>query len=160
MSEPIIFTALDEAGTETLGRALAEVLPDATVVALCGTLGAGKTRLVQAIVAASGFDRRHVVSPTFVLIQEYAARRPIYHFDAYRLRDEDEFLQLGAEEYFERPGLSLVEWADRVEHCLPSERIEVRIEVTGDRTRRFAIEAIGTRHQGALAALERQLAEA
>ena len=58
-----------------LGAALAEVLPDGTTVALCGTLGAGKTRLVQAIAEAVGVDRRNVTSPTFVLIQEYHGRR-------------------------------------------------------------------------------------
>ncbi len=98
-----------------LGAALAEVLPDGTTVALCGTLGAGKTRLVQAIAEAAGVDRRNVLSPTFVLIQEYHGRRTVYHIDAYRLRDADEFLALGPEEYFEGDGLVLVEWADRVE---------------------------------------------
>ncbi len=157
MAESIIFDAVDEAGTEALGMALADILPNGTLVALCGTLGAGKTRLVQAIAAASGFDRRHVVSPTFVLIQEYPARRPIYHFDAYRLRDEDEFLQLGPEEYFEGSGLTFVEWADRVEHCLPAERIQIRIEVTGDSSRRFEIGAIGQRFGTALALLQSRL---
>lgn len=157
MADTVVFDAADETGTEALGMALADILPDGTVVALSGTLGAGKTRLVQAIVAASGFDRRHVVSPTFVLIQEYPAKRPIYHFDAYRLRDEDEFLQLGPEEYFEGSGLTLVEWADRVEHCLPAERIEIDIEVTGDTSRRFEIVAVGGRFRAVLARLRSRL---
>ena len=119
-------------------------LPDGTTVALCGTLGAGKTRLVQAIAEAAGVDRRDVLSPTFVLIQEYHGRRTIYHIDAYRLRDEDEFLALGPEEYFDGDGLVLVEWADRVERCLPKDRIEIHIEVTGPQSRRFEIIALGT----------------
>ena len=113
------------------------MLPDGTTVALCGTLGAGKTRLVQAIAEAAGVDRREVLSPTFVLIQEYHGRRAVYHIDAYRLRDEDEFLALGPEEYFEGDGLVLVEWADRVDGCLPADRVEIRIEVTGPESRRF-----------------------
>jgi tRNA threonylcarbamoyladenosine biosynthesis protein TsaE len=137
------FEAADETDTVRLGAALAEFLPDGTVVALCGTLGAGKTRLVQAIAESSGIDRRQVVSPTFVLLQEHHGRRSVYHFDAYRLRDEDEFLELGPEEYFQRDGLALIEWADRVENCLPPERIEIRIEVTGHTSRRFEIVAIG-----------------
>ena len=116
---PFIFNAANEAATAALGHALADVLPPGTTVALCGTLGAGKTRLVQAIAEALGVDRRDVVSPTFVLIQEYRGRRTIYHIDAYRLRDEDEFQQLGPDEYFESDGLVLVEWADRVEGSLP-----------------------------------------
>ncbi len=149
------YNADDETATAALGAALAELLPDGTTVALCGTLGAGKTRLVQAIAQAAGIDRRRVVSPTFVLIQEYRGRRTIYHIDAYRLRDEDEFLQLGPEEYFDqRDGLVLVEWADRVENCLPAERIEIRIEVTGHESRRFQIAAIGERHVQAIKRLQ------
>jgi tRNA threonylcarbamoyladenosine biosynthesis protein TsaE len=137
------FNALTEADTARLGAALAEVLPEGATVALCGTLGAGKTRLVQAIAAAVGVDRRDVLSPTFVLIQEYHGRRPVYHIDAYRLRDQAEFLALGPEEYFDGDGLVLVEWADRVESCLPKNRIEIRIEVTGPESRRFEVVAIG-----------------
>ena len=138
-----LFEAADETDTARLGAALAKFLPDGAVVALCGTLGAGKTRLVQAIAEASGIDRRQVVSPTFVLLLEHHGRRSIYHFDAYRLRDEDEFLDLGPEEYFQRGGLVLIEWADRVENCLPPQRIKIQIEVTGPTSRRFEIVAHG-----------------
>ena len=147
------FNADDEAGTARLGAALAEVLPDGTTVALCGTLGAGKTRLVQAVAEASGVERRRVVSPTFVLIQEYAGRRPIYHIDAYRVADEDEFDELGPDEYFESDGLTFVEWADRVEACMPKQRVEIRIEVTGPSSRRFTIAAVGRQYQAAIDAL-------
>ncbi len=140
------FNASNESDTGRLGTALAEVLPDGTTVALCGTLGAGKTQLVRAIAAASGVDSREVVSPTFVLVQEYHGRRPVDHFDAYRLRDEDEFEQLGPDEYFEGDGITLVEWADRVEACLPAERIEIQIEVTGADSRQFEVIARGDRY--------------
>ena len=145
-----VYDADGEAATAALGAALADALPDGTTVALCGTLGAGKTRLVQAIAEACGVDRRSVVSPTFVLIQEYRGRRTLYHVDAYRIRDADEFDQLGADDYFESDGLTLVEWADRVEACLPGNRVEVRIEVTGSRRRRFEITAVGDRHADAI----------
>ena len=144
------YEAVDEAGTATLGAALAEVLPPGTTVGLYGTLGAGKTRLVQAIAEGLGVDRREVVSPTFVLIQEHHGRRPVYHVDAYRLRDEDEFLQLGPDEYFESDGLVLIEWADRIEGCLPRARVEVHIEVTGSQARRFEIMARGRQNEAAL----------
>jgi tRNA threonylcarbamoyladenosine biosynthesis protein TsaE len=152
------YDASDEAATAVLGAALAEVLPDGTTVALCGTLGAGKTRLVQAIAAGAGIDRRQVVSPTFVLVQEYHGRRAIYHIDAYRLRDEDEFQELGPEEYFDGPGLTLVEWADRVENCLPRERIEIHIAVTGPQSRRFEVQAVGPRYADTLRRLAEELA--
>lgn len=140
------FNATDESATAAFGAALAKVLPDGTTVALCGTLGAGKTRLVQAIAESLGIDRNNVVSPTFVLVQEHHGRRDIYHLDAYRLRDEDEFLALGPEEFFDSDGLVLIEWADRVEGGLPRDRIEIRIEVTGPDSRRFEVVPIGSRY--------------
>lgn len=155
--EHLIYEANNEAETAALGKALAVTLPDSTVVALCGTLGAGKTRLVQAVAEASGIDRRTVVSPTFVLIQEYYGRRTLYHIDAYRLRDDDEFLALGPEEYFESNGLTLIEWADRVAGCLPREYVEVRVEVAGDQSRRFEIIAHGERFSQVLEQLASRL---
>ncbi len=137
--KPFTFEARDEQETARLGSALAAVLPGGTVIALKGTLGAGKTRLVQTVARALGVAEGDVVSPTFVLVGEYKGRRSIYHFDAYRLRDDDEFLELGPDEYFESDGLTFVEWADRVEACLPAERIEIRIEVTGPTSRSFEI---------------------
>ena len=152
-----IFDAADESATAAFGAALAEVLPAGTTVALCGTLGAGKTRLVQAIAESLGVDRRNVVSPTFVLIQEHHGRRTIYHIDAYRLRDEDEFLALGPDELFESDGLVLIEWADRVAGCLPKDRIEIRIDVTGAESRRFAVTPIGQRYTAVCSRLARLL---
>ena len=141
-----VFDAVDESATAAFGAAIAEVLPPGTTVALCGTLGAGKTRLVQAIAEAVGVERRGVVSPTFVLVQEHHGRRDIYHIDAYRLRDEDEFLALGPEEFFDSDALVLIEWADRVQNCLPKNRIEIHIEVTGAESRRFTVVSIGGRY--------------
>jgi tRNA threonylcarbamoyladenosine biosynthesis protein TsaE len=131
------------ADTDRLGRALAETLPAGAVVALNGTLGAGKTRLVQAIARASGIDPEQVVSPTFVLCQQYEGRRTLYHLDAYRLHDEDEFLQLGPEEFFEAGGLTFIEWADKVATCLPRSHVTIEIEVTGPESRRFTINTVG-----------------
>jgi tRNA threonylcarbamoyladenosine biosynthesis protein TsaE len=154
---PFTFDAIDESATAALGAALAEVLPAGTTVALCGTLGAGKTRLVQAIAQSLGIDRHNVVSPTFVLVQEHHGRRPIYHVDTYRLRDEDEFLALGPEEFFDSDALVLIEWADRVQDCLPEERIDIRIEVTGPQSRHFEIVPIGRRHVATVEQLAHRL---
>ncbi len=133
----------DLAATQRLGRKLAALLPRGSVVALTGPLGAGKTQLVQAVADGCGIDPADVTSPTYVLLQEYIGNPSIYHFDVYRLKDEDEFLQLGPEEYFENDGLCLVEWADRITRCLPEEYLQVDIEVTGEKSRRFTITAHG-----------------
>ena len=83
------------------------------------------------------------VSPTFVLVQEYHGRRDVIHIDAYRLRDEDEFLSLGADEYLDSSALVLIEWAERIAGCLPLARLHIRIDDVGENTRRFTITAHG-----------------
>ncbi|TWT34210.1 tRNA (adenosine(37)-N6)-threonylcarbamoyltransferase complex ATPase subunit type 1 TsaE [Blastopirellula retiformator] len=136
-------TLSSEADTDRLGRLLAQLLPDGTTVALLGTLGAGKTRLVKAIAAACDIDPQTVISPTFVLVQEYDAKRQLYHMDAYRIKDDDEFLELGPEEYFNSDGITFVEWADRVVGCMPRSYVEIEIFVTGETDRRVVIVAQG-----------------
>lgn len=125
-------TVQSEDDTARLGAAIAGAVTPGTTIALSGTLGAGKTRLVQAVAEALGVPRGQVTSPTFVLINEYTSgRMSVYHFDTYRLRDEDEFLNLGPDEYFESNGITFVEWADRVADLLPPERLSISIEVAG-----------------------------
>src|SRR5437763_2125004 len=129
MAHQIEIVVNDLAGTEALGRRLAGALFGGAVVALIGPLGAGKTHLVRAVAEGLGVaDSRVVSSPTFVLIQEYAARLPAYHFDAYRLRDPAEYADLGAHEYFESDGVCLVECADRVAASLPAEHLRVTLQ--------------------------------
>jgi tRNA threonylcarbamoyladenosine biosynthesis protein TsaE len=133
--------------TAAFGRRLASLLFPGAVVALVGPLGAGKTFLVRAVAEGLGLaDGRAVSSPTFVLIQEYDARLPLYHFDAYRLRGAGEFSDLGAHEYFEGRGVSLVEWADRVEACLPAEHLRVTLDVRGETARHGTVTSHGERY--------------
>ena len=117
------YRATSEAATRRLAAALAEAIPAGTTVALNGTLGAGKTRFAQGFAEHLGVPAASVVSPTFVLVQEHHGRKTIYHIDAYRIADEDEFLSLGVEEYFDSDGIVLIEWAERVVDCLPVEYI-------------------------------------
>lgn len=141
----------DLTATEALGRRLGALLFPGAVVALVGPMGAGKTHLTRAV--AEGLDVRNpaaVNSPTFVLIQEYAARLPIYHFDAYRLSGAREFAELGADEYLRGDGVCLVEWADKVEVTLPAEHLRVEIEVVDSDCRRFHFRATGERYESLL----------
>ncbi len=152
-----VFYSESLADTDRLGAALATALPDGAVVALCGTLGAGKTRLVQALAAACGIDRSEVVSPTFVLCHEHTGSRTLFHFDVYRLSGNDEFQRLGPQEYFSAGGITLIEWADKVAASLPDERLEIVIKVIGESSRRFTLRAWGDEMKTALLSIAKQL---
>lgn len=150
---PFVFIADSLADTDRLAAALARVLPERATIALCGTLGAGKTRFVQGLAAAAGIDPADVTSPTFVLCQQYAGRRRLFHLDAYRLHDADEFRELGTEEMYEEPALTLIEWADKVEPALPDSYLLIEIEVTGEHSRTFRISTVGDEHVAVVANL-------
>lgn len=124
--------------TQRLGQLLAQHLPS-TTIALQGTLGAGKTNLTKAIAIACGVPEKQVTSPTFVIAQQHLGDRPLLHADLYRLKDEDEFWELGAEEWFSLPGLVLIEWADKFLRCMPEDRLDIEIQVTGPTSRRFVL---------------------
>ncbi len=133
--------------TDQLGELIARAAAAGDVVAMVGTLGAGKTRLVEAIAVALGNRADSITSPTFVLMNAYSAGRlPVYHFDVYRLKDDDEFLELGAEEYFEGDGLSVVEWGDRVADLLPERASTIAIDIGNNDSRQVEISGpLGTR---------------
>jgi len=154
-----IFRANDLAETNRLGTVLADVLPEGTTVALSGTLGAGKTHLVQAIAVACGIARENVTSPTFVLCQNYHGTKTIHHLDAYRLKDDDEFLELGVDELFASTGLTIVEWGERVQACLPLDRIDVRIQILGETAREFEFQASSARLAGTIEQLRNRLGD-
>jgi tRNA threonylcarbamoyladenosine biosynthesis protein TsaE len=129
------FTSHNEADTVRFAQALAACLPNRLTVALIGTLGAGKTFLVRSFAACCGIDPETVVSPTFSLWQTYHGTRTIHHLDAYRIRDEHEFIELGVEECFAESAVTFIEWADRVEKCLDRGYLEVVIEPGTAQTR-------------------------
>lgn len=136
------------AGTEAFGRRLGALLFPGAVVALVGRLGAGKTHLTRAVAEGLGVKNpAAVTSPTFVLIQEYPARLPVYHFDAYRLSGPREFAELGVDEYFHGGGVCLVEWADKVEPTLPAEHLRIELHVLDADRRRFQLTAAGGRYE-------------
>ncbi len=110
--------------TYRLGELLGKILAKGDVVCLNGDLGAGKTRFAQGVAAGIGVTET-VTSPTFTLINEYHGRLPLYHMDVYRLGGSDEMSDLGYEEYFYGPGVTLVEWAGQVEELLPRDRLDI-----------------------------------
>ncbi len=129
-----------EQDTDRLGRLLSKLIPCGTTFALCGTLGAGKTRLAQAMAAALDVDRSQVTSPTFTLVQTYHGTRAMHHLDAYRVKDDLELLDLGIEEMFDdHHAWTVVEWADRYPALMPDDALWIAIELVDDhRIAKFA----------------------
>ena len=114
-------TTISASADETiaLGHAIAATLRRGDVLALCGDLGAGKTHFVKGLAAGLGASAS-VTSPTFTLIHEYSdGRLPLYHFDFYRLEDDDEALKIGLDEYLDGDGACVLEWADKFPALLP-----------------------------------------
>lgn len=151
------WNSASEDDTERLAIQLAKLLPPKAAVALDGTLGAGKTRFTQALAAAAGVDRKLVQSPTFVLVHEYPGPTPIFHFDAYRLKSLDEWWDLGVEEYFERPGWCVVEWASKVEPGLPADRLHLHFDWLDETSRVVDLTAHGSVYENLLDQLSRSL---
>jgi len=132
-------TFISQSVEETLefGRRIASGLKAGDVLALAGDLGAGKTHLCKGIAEGLEADPDRVNSPTFVLLQQYAGRLPIFHFDTYRLGDVSEFEDLGGLEILEQGGVSLVEWPRKIQELLPARTVWIEIEATAPESRRF-----------------------
>lgn len=148
----IILNGLKE--TSEFGIKLGSLLKSGDVVCLNGELGAGKTTLTKSIGLGLGVDD-YITSPTFSLINEYEGRVPVYHFDVYRLENVEELYDLGFDEYFYGKGISIIEWANRIEKFLPDERIVLNIENTQyiDQ-RRIRITIYGNRYKCILEELD------
>ena len=106
-----------EAETEALGAALAPHLSPGTVIAFTGDLGAGKTAFTRGLARGLGITDR-VTSPTYTIVNEYAGKIPLIHFDMYRLGSSEELFDIGWEDYLDRGGILAVEWSERVEDAL------------------------------------------
>ncbi len=128
-------TSASPAETQETARKLVETLPKKAVLALHGEMGSGKTCFAQGIALALGI-KSPVTSPTFTLIGEYKGTRRLYHIDLYRLRDSDEALALGLEEYLDPDGITAIEWAERAEDLLPANTIHIYFETTKDPDKR------------------------
>ena len=129
--------------TEAVGFAMASIVQPGSVIALYGDLAAGKTCFVRGL--ARGLNvQEPVSSPTFTIVNEYHGTQTVFHLDLYRLTTVGEIYDLGYEELFDGPpGICVIEWAERAEGLLPSERVDVRFEHMGEDVRRISIESHG-----------------
>ena len=116
----------NEQETEAIGEALARRLEAGSVLAYTGGLGAGKTAFTRGLARGLGY-RGRVTSPTFTIVNEYEGELPLFHFDLYRLGDEDELFDIGWEDYLTRGGVCAVEWSERAPGALPPGTVAVTI---------------------------------
>lgn len=120
--EKIISNSEEE--TKLIGRKFAKGLKNGDVIVLTGDLGSGKTKFTEGVLQFFGLENE-ISSPTFNIVNEYVNRDVnVYHFDVYRLEDEDEFYAIGGEEYFEK-GICLIEWGEMIESALPNKYIQI-----------------------------------
>ena len=133
------FLTNSPAETEAVGAALAAALTPGAVIAYTGDLGAGKTAFTRGLAKGLGCADR-VTSPTYTIVNEYlSGRLPLFHFDMYRLGSSDELWDIGWEDYLQRGGVCAVEWSENVDDAMEN-AIYVRIEKTGEESRRITIE--------------------
>ena len=127
------FTSRKESDTLELAQNFeSEKFPN-MVICLEGELGSGKTVFVKGFAQALGIEE-NVTSPTFNLVKEYLnGELPLYHMDVYRL--DGSYDTVGFDEYFEKGGVSIVEWSDLISDCLPEERLDIKFKVIDENTR-------------------------
>jgi tRNA threonylcarbamoyladenosine biosynthesis protein TsaE len=128
----VVTTAV--AGTIALGEVLGRDAAAGDLICLWGDLGAGKTQVAKGIAQGLGIDAT-VNSPTFILMNEYAGRLPLFHVDLYRLADAADALAGGVIDDRQADGVTVVEWPERMGEFLPAGRLDVRIGGSGDEPR-------------------------
>lgn len=122
-----------------MGSRLGKMLQAGDVVALFGDLGAGKTTFTSGIADGMGIEA-DIHSPTFTLIHEHLGEVPLYHVDLYRLTNLAEIEFLGVEEYVQRDGVTVIEWADKMTELLPDERLDITLTRRGEKERELTFE--------------------
>ena len=138
----------NENETISFGKDLASVLTANDILVLSGDLGSGKTKLTQGILSYFGLEDE-ISSPTFTIVNEYTAAGrnetslPVFHFDMYRVTDEDSLDSIGFYDYFARGGFIVTEWSENIPWALPEEYIEVKLERLSDDERRITAMAVG-----------------
>ena len=121
-------TITNEGETRAFGLELGKNAKAGQVIALIGDLGTGKTTLTKSIAEGLGVTET-ISSPTYTIVKEYySGRLPLYHFDVYRICDPEEFFNIGAEDYLNGEGVSIVEWADLVMEEIPEDALFIFID--------------------------------
>ena len=128
--------------TKDLAEKFSKELKKGDVITLNGDLGAGKTAFTQGLAEGLGI-KEYLNSPTFTIVNCYEGDMPLYHFDVYRIEDEDEMYEIGYEEYIFGDGVSVIDWAENIKEILPEKRYDITIErdyKKGENHRKITIE--------------------
>ncbi len=127
--------------TEAIAAEIASGLSGGGFIAMYGDLGAGKTAFSRGVVRALAPECLELVhSPTFAIVNEYIGKKVnIFHFDMYRIKDEEDLISTGFYDYEERGGIILTEWSENIPFAVPEDALRVTIEKTGESTRRFTV---------------------
>ena len=136
-----ITTHSDEETIEVAQNLEAEKFPN-MVICLNGDLGSGKTVFTKGFASAMAINE--VTSPTFNIIKEYNGELPLYHMDVYRTNGKTD--GLGIEEYFDKGGVTIIEWAEMIEDILPEERLDITFKITGENNRTMVITPHGDKY--------------
>lgn len=141
------YTTDNEEQTRAIGKKVARHLRPGDILCLIGDLGAGKTTMVKGVAQGLRYNPDDVHSPTFVLMNIYEGRLPLYHFDLYRLETDVEMNLIGLEEFLYGQGVALVEWADRLGPLTPKEYLEITLAHKKDSKRAIKLKAVGKRYK-------------
>lgn len=121
------FISNSSADTEKIAAEVAKTLSLGTVVCLYGEMGVGKTVFTNGLCRALGACE-YATSPTFTVVNEYDGEDfPVYHFDMYRIEDEDELIEIGFDEYLNAGGICIIEWPENIPNSLPKKRVNIKI---------------------------------
>lgn len=123
----MIYESFSPEETREIAKSLSENAKESDVFCLTGDLGAGKTVFAKGFAEGLGINE-HITSPTFTIFNIYNGRIPLYHFDMYRIEDEDELYNLGVEEYFHGKGICLIEWPEMAMGLIPSNAAWISIK--------------------------------
>ena len=159
MANKITISVTSEEGTEQLGKAIARSIDRGIVIALIGTLGAGKTYLVRSIGKCWEIDERDIVSPTFTLCTQHYGTREFHHIDVYRLADDDQWLELEFDELIDDGKVVFIEWAEKFAHLLPNDLLKISIDVVGEDSREFTLEGTGPESHAIIQTIVTSLSE-
>ncbi len=138
--------------TLRLGEKLGRHLRQGDILCLEGELGSGKTTLIKGIAKGLKIAPAKVHSPTFVLMNAYEGKLPLYHFDLYRLEEIHEISSIGYEEFLYGNGIAVIEWAERLGALTPKEYLRVELKHQGENKRSIKLSAVGKKYHEYLGA--------